>query len=50
MHNHAAVLAVGTEVIVCALRAPEPMTSLDLKPAVVAGACKGRRIRVVQMV
>ena len=47
MDHHATVLAVGTEVVVCALRAPEAMASLDLKPTVVAGACKGRSVRVV---
>lgn len=50
MHDHAAVLAVGAQVVVCTLRAPEPMTSLNLEATVVAGAGKGGRIRVVQMV
>ena len=50
MHHHATVLAVGTEVIVCALCASEAMASLNLKPTAVACACKGRSIWVVQMV
>lgn len=46
----ARVVALSTQVIVRALWASEAMASLDLQATQVADACKGRGIRVVQVV
>ena len=50
MHNQATVLAVGTQVIVCALHTSEAMACFNLHVAVVASAGEGRSIWVVQVV
>lgn len=50
MHNQATVLALGTQIIVCALHASEAVASFNLHIAVIASAGEGWCIRIVQVI